>query len=102
MQIRVIRGNGDKQGGNITNNLLTDDAVGKAAGIHAINDSTSKKNENGNGPLSPFLDTGKLTQVSNSKESYRGKLKFFSQTIDIDPDGRRYYPTSSFIIERVL
>lgn len=102
MLIRVVRGAGDKQGGDITDDLLTTEGVAQEKGKWAINNSTSKKIENGNGPLSEFLDTGKLVQVTTKEGSYRGKLTFFSQTIDIDPDGRNYFPTSSFRVQRIL
>lgn len=102
MQVRVIRGSGDKQGPDITDSLLTDQAVGKEAGIWAINDSTNKKIENGNGPLSAFIDTGLIAQTSTKKETFRGKITFFSQTIDIDTEGKIYFPTSSFKIQRIL
>lgn len=101
MQIRVTRGAADRQGPNITDDLLTDESVGKERGTWAINESTSKKIENGNGPLSPFLDTGSLTKITTKRGSYVGKLTFFSQTIDISPDGLNYYPSSSFRVERI-
>lgn len=102
MQIRVIRAAGDKQGPNITDELLTDEFVGRERGTWAINDNTSKLVESGNGPLSAFVDTGLLAQVTTKKGSTRGKIRYFSQTIDLSPDGSSFNQTSSFIIEKVL
>jgi len=102
MQIRVIKDSGDKQGPNITDPLLTSDSVGIEAGKWAINDSTSKKIEDGNGPLHSFEDTGQLVQIETKKGIKLGKLTFFSQTIDIDTEGRNYFPTSSFKVQGKL
>lgn len=101
MQIRVIRGAGDKQGSDITDPLITDNAVGVARGTKEINESVSKKIVDANCPLSDHTYTGTFCQVSTSRERYRGKVTFFSQTIDIDTKSNRYYPATAIRIERV-
>lgn len=101
MQIRVIRGAGDRQGPSIVDSLLTDNSVGRERGITEINDSVSKKIQDGNCPLLPFIDTGTIAQIAEDREVNRGKVVFFSQTVDIDQSGKRYYPTSSIKIERI-
>ncbi len=102
MQIRVVRDSGDRQGPNITDDLLTVESVGSEKGKWAINNSKSKKIENGNGPLSSSLDTGLLAMVTTKRGSCVGKLVYFTQTIDIDQQGEGYFPTSSFRIETIL
>jgi hypothetical protein len=102
MQIRVIRGNGDRIGPNIVNSLLTDNSIAREKGTWAINDSTSKKVENANCPLLSFQDTGLLAEVTTKKEKYKGKITFFSQTIDIDKDAQTFFPASSLRIQRVV
>lgn len=101
MQIRVIRGAGDNPGEDINDPLLTTKAVGLERGMREINYETPKLQVNANCPLLSFTDTGTLAQVSEDKEVYRGKVTFFSLTIDIDPEGGNYYPSSSLRIERI-
>jgi hypothetical protein len=102
MQMSVTRAPGDRQGPDIVDELLTDQAVGRSRGQTEINDSVSKKIQDANCPLLSFIDTGTLAQVADDKEIYRGKITFFAQTIDIDSSGRRYYPTTSLKVERVV
>jgi hypothetical protein len=96
-----MRAPADRQGPDIVDSLLTDNAVGRARGTAEINESQSVKIVDANCPLLSFIDTGTFCQVADVKEIYRGKVVFFSQTIDIDPAGRRYFPSTSLKIERV-
>lgn len=101
MQVEVYRGDGDKQGEDIVDSLLTDKAVGIERGKGEINSYVSKIIVNGNCPLQPSHDTGALVQVSTKREVYRGKLTFFSQTGTISPGSKNFHPTTSVKIERV-
>jgi len=102
MQIRCIRGLGDRKGPDIVDKLLTDQSVGRARCTREINASVSKKIEDANCPLLSFTNTGTHSQVSDGKKIYKGRVTFFSLTIDIEESGAEYFPSSSLRIQRVL
>ena len=97
MKIIVQRGVGDKPGPDIIDPLLTTELVCRERGRQAIDSSESKVIEQGNCPLLPYMETGKVTQVSLSDTVFIGKVTGYSFTIDMSP----FSQSSSVNIKRV-
>ncbi len=100
IQLTIARLPADKEGDDIVDSLLTDNASATARGTRLIDYNVPKKIENSNCPLHESMETGIIAQVSKTKETHKGKVIFFSQTITIDREGRTYLPTTSLQIER--
>jgi hypothetical protein len=101
MKIDVRRDPGDKRGPDVVDALLVTEAACRARGQQEIDaNSTNRVIERGNCPLHSYMETGSLVNVTNDMGSYRGKLKAYSFTIDIQ--GRDFTCTSSVSIEREM
>ncbi len=97
MKIIVQRGVGDKPGTDIVDPLLVTEPVGKERGRQAIDASESKVIEQGNCPLLPYMETGKVAQVTLSDSTFRGKITGYSFTFDMNP----FSQSSSVTIKRL-
>ena len=101
MKVIVERQPGDRPGPDIVEALLTSEPAAIARGRREIDHSVAMRAiENGNCPLLPYMETGKLIAVTTARGSYRGKLTMWATTIDISEDGRDFTATSAVTIER--
>ena len=97
MKIIVQRGIGDKPGIDIVDPLLTTEPIGKERGRQVIDSSESKVLEQGNCPLLPYMEPGKVSQVALTDSTFRGKVMSYSFTIDMAP----FSQSSSVSIKRL-
>jgi hypothetical protein len=101
MKIIVSRQPADCPGPDIVDALLTSEPAAIARGRREIDHSAAMRSvENGNCLLLPYIETGKLINVTEARRSYRGKLTMWATTIDISEDGREFTATTSVSIER--
>lgn len=103
MRIEVVRHPGDRRGPDIVDALLTTEQAGIERGRQEIDRNCSNRMiENGNCPQLDYMATGSLVSVTNARGSYRGKLKSWALTIDIDQEGREFSVATSITIEREM
>jgi hypothetical protein len=101
MKIDVMRAPGDKRGPEIVDALLVTEEACRARGTQEIDaNATNRVIERGNCPLHSYMETGSLVNVTNDLGSYRGKLKSYAFTIDIN--GAEFSCTSAVTIEREM
>ena len=101
MEIRVSRAPGDRIGDDIVDPLLTNNAVALERGRHELNEQVSTIEHEFTGPLTDFINTGSIVEVSDGKRTFRGKVTYFNQTLSISPDGRVYSPKSTIRVVRM-
>ena len=103
MRIQVARPQGNNQGPDIVESLLTTEQAGIARGTREIDYHCSNRSvERGNCTLLPYMPVGKLMNVTEESGQYRGKLKLYAITIDISENGRQFSATTSIAIEREM
>jgi len=101
MEILVYRGNGDRQGPDIIEELLVDDVVAAARGRSEINASISSRViEASSSPSRDFIETGSLAVVSEAEGSWPGMVTFWQETLSLDGSNNYFVADTGLRVER--
>jgi hypothetical protein len=101
MRVEVIRLPGDRQGPDVVDALLTTEAAGLARGRGEIDyHGTSRVLEATSGPLLPWLAPGSPVEVQELGRSYRGLVREYMVTIEIEDN--QYSAATTLNVEREL
>lgn len=101
ISVIVERYPADKQGPDISDALITSEAVAIERGRNEVDHSyTSRENVSGTGPYRGYMQNGKLVEVMDMEAGpWRGKMTGFS--LSISRSDTEFAVESSMRIERV-